>query len=481
MSQLPIVIDLDGTLIQSDMLFETGLHVLKRKPLSLLAAPWYLLRGKAAFKHWLMQHVDEFNYEALPYNETLLQWLREQKAAGRRLVLCTASDQQVAHRIASQLGIFDEVMASDGQRNLSGSQKAQALVDRFGEAGFDYAGNAKPDLAVWQHAHQPIVVNASTSLTRVSQDRWANAQVMPIPSASIADWLKGLRVHQWLKNLLIFIPLLAAHKLSHGAAWWGLFLAFAAFSCCASAIYILNDLLDLESDRLHPRKRLRPFASGRLPIWQGLLTAPLLLGLSFGVGAQVNAAFVDYLLLYFFLTSIYSWGLKRLMLVDCLTLSGLYTLRILAGGAAAGIKPSFWLLAFSVFIFLSLAFIKRYVELAGIAPDSPKAKAKAHGRGYFHTDAPLIQMFGITSGYSAVVVLALYFNSDTVQLLYKDTGFTWAAIPVVLFWVSWMWMQAHRGQMHDDPIVFAIKDKISLVAGLCFAGVLAVGATGLLS
>lgn len=477
--QLPIVVDLDGTLIQSDMLFETGLHVFKYRPLWLLAAPWRLLQGKAAFKHWLMRHVQGFNHEALPYNESLLQWLREQKAAGRRLVLCTASDQQVAQPIATHLGIFDEVMASDGQRNLSGSQKAKALVDRFGEAGFDYAGNAKSDLSVWQHAHRPIVVNASISLTRVAQDRWANAQVMPGTSASIADWLMGLRVHQWLKNLLIFIPLLAAHQLSHGAAWWALLLAFVAFSCCASAIYILNDLFDLESDRLHPRKRLRPFASGRLPIWQGLVAAPLLLGLSFGVGTLVNTAFVDYLLLYFFLTSIYSWGLKRLMLVDCLVLSGLYTLRILAGGAASAITPSFWLLAFSVFIFLSLAFIKRYVELAGMAPDSPNAKA--HGRGYFHTDAPLIQMFGITSGYSAVVVLALYFNSDTVQLLYQDTGFTWAAIPVVLFWVSWMWMQAHRGQMHDDPIVFAIKDKISLVAGLCFAAVLAVGATGLLS
>lgn len=479
MSQLPVVVDLDGTLIHSDMLFETGLHVLKRRPLSLFGGIWYLRQGRAPFKQWLMRYANSFNCQTLPYNEPLLTWLQAQKASGRRLVLCTASDQQIAQSIANHLGIFDEVMASNGECNLAGPQKAKALVDRFGEAGFDYVGNAAPDLAVWQHAHQPIVVNASTRLMQTVQQRWPSALMVPAPQAEWRDWLRGLRVHQWLKNLLIFIPLLAAHQVAHGAAWLGLILAFVAFSLCASAIYVLNDLFDLESDRIHPRKRLRPFASGKLPIWQGLVVAPVLLTLSFAVGGLVNAALVGYLLLYFLLTSVYSWGLKRLMLVDCLTLSGLYTLRLLAGGAAAVISPSFWLLAFSVFIFLSLAFIKRYVELAGMPIGSPSAKA--HGRGYYPTDAPLIQMFGVTSGYAAVVVLALYFNSDAVQKLYNDTGFTWAAIPVVLFWVSWMWLKAHRGLMHDDPIVFAIKDKVSLAAGLCFGAALLMGAKGVLS
>lgn len=476
---LPLVVDLDGTLIHTDMLMETGLHAVKRSPHCVPMMPFELLKGKASFKRWLWQQSGVIQCDQLPYDETLLAWLKTQKAAGRQLVLCSGSTQALVELIASEVGIFDEVLGSSDQCNLTGAQKARVLVDRFGSAGFDYVGNAEPDMQVWAHARQVIAVNTSKSLERTIRQHWPHATVFDASRESWSEWRKALRIHQWMKNLLIFAPVLAAHQFEGMHIWAALLLAFLAFSLCASAIYILNDLFDLESDRRHPRKRFRPFASGSLPIGQGLLVSAVLLLLSMLLAQQIEGQFSSYLMLYFMITSVYSWTLKRLMLIDCLTLSGLYTLRILAGASAAGLSPSFWLLAFSVSLFLSLAFIKRYVELSTM-PTGQRTE-KAHGRGYFASDAPLIQVFGVTSGYAAVIVLALYFNSEAVQKLYVDTSYMAVAIPVVLFWVSWMWMQAHRGNVDDDPIVFAIKDKVSLLAGVAFAAVLVLGATGLLS
>jgi len=277
------------------------------------------------------------------------------------------------------------------------------------------------------------------------------------------------------QNLLLFVPLLAAHQLGNGPAWLALLLAFASFSLCASSVYIANDLLDLESDRLHPRKRLRPFASGQMPVWMGVVFAPLLLLASLLLATFVGGQFLPWLLAYFVLTCAYSWGLKRLVLVDCLTLALLYTLRIVAGAAAVGQVLSFWLLAFSVFLFLSLAFVKRYAELE---VQVLSGKQKIHGRGYHTTDAPLVQTMGIVSGYASVLVLALYLNSDAVLRLYRAPQLIWGAVPVMLFWVSWMWLQAQRGQMHDDPLVFAVKDRASLAAGVAFVVIIAAGAVG---
>jgi 4-hydroxybenzoate polyprenyltransferase len=278
-----------------------------------------------------------------------------------------------------------------------------------------------------------------------------------------------------MKNLLLFVPLLAAHKLTNLDTWLALILAFFSFSLCASSVYIVNDLLDLESDRQHPRKCDRPFASGLVPTWMGIVLAPLLLLSSLTLAQYVGGTFLPWLLFYFVLTCAYSWGLKRLMLVDCLTLAMLYTVRIIAGAAAASMALSFWLLAFSVFLFLSLAFVKRYAELQ---EQLLNGKQKAHGRGYYTSDAPLVQMLGIASGYAAVLVLALYLNSDAVVQLYRAPEFVWGAVPVILFWVSWMWMKAHRGEMHDDPLVFAVKDRASLISGVVFAAVLATGTVG---
>jgi 4-hydroxybenzoate polyprenyltransferase len=470
----PLVVDLDGTLVHTDMLHETSLRVLRDTPWDLLRLSGWLMQGKAVVKQNLASRA-RLDPQYLPYNEPLLQWLREQRAAGRKLVLCTASDAAVAKSVAGHLGIFDEVMASDGSQNLGGKAKAEALVALYGERGFDYVGNSATDLHVWQQARKAVVVNGSDALARQASGVCDVEKVFPRLPASVMVWRRVLRVHQWLKNVLLFVPVLAAHQFGDTAIWGALGLAFLSFSLCASSVYVFNDLLDLESDRAHPRKRERPFASGSVPVWMGVVLSPVLLVISFALATQVGGSFLPWLAFYFVLTCAYSWTLKRLMLVDCLALAMLYTVRIVAGAAAAGVALSFWLLAFAVFLFLSLAFVKRYAELE---VQVASGNTKVHGRGYYTTDAGLIQTLGVTSGYGAVLVLALYLNSEAVLRLYATPEIMWAAVPVLLFWISWMWLQAHRGNMHDDPLVYAVKDKASLAAGAVFAVVLGLGAVG---
>ena len=474
MNAHPLVVDLDGTLILTDTLHEAALRALRDQPLDILRIPLWLSRGKAVLKQGLAAST-EFDASALPYHPELLAWLRQQHVQGRQLVLCTAADESIAQAIAAHLGLFDIVMASDGNHNLAGDNKARALEARFGRGGFDYAGNAQADLAVWQRARRAIVVNAPESLSKQAAAVSQVEHVFASPAPTLSVWLRMLRVHQWLKNLLLFVPLFAAHQLPGAQSGMALVLAFFAFSLCASAVYIGNDLLDLDSDRLHPRKCTRPFAAGRVPVAAGVLIAPVLLLGGLALATQVGAQFLGWLLFYFVLTCAYSLGIKRLILVDCLALAMLYTLRLVAGASAIALPLSYWLIAFGVFLFLSLAFVKRYAELI---VQAAHGKHKAHGRGYYTADAPLVQTLGVAAGFSAVLVLALYLNSDAVVKLYRAPEFVWGTVPVMLYWVSWMWMQAHRGNMHDDPLVFALKDKASLLAGLAFAGVLALGTRG---
>lgn len=475
MANIPLVVDLDGTLIHTDMLHESALSAFREAPSSALAMPIWLLKGKAYLKQKL-SHCAPLNPETLPYNLPLIDWLKEQRAQGRKLVLSTATDATIAQAIAHHVGLFDEVLASDGSTNLAGDNKANVLVARFGEKGFDYAGNATPDLAVWKVAHQAIVVNAPNSLAEKAKAICPIAHIFPAQHTGLGIWRRVLRMHQWMKNLLLFVPMLAGHQFTNFQSWQTLILAFIAFSICASSVYIANDLMDLESDRQHPHKRKRPFASGLVPIWIGVLLTPLLIMASFWLASLVSAGFFYCLVLYFILTSLYTWRLKKLVLIDCITLAMLYTLRIIAGTEALNLEYSFWLLAFAVFIFLSLAFIKRYAELA---VQTQHGKTTAAGRGYHTDDATIIQNLGISSGYVSVLVFALYLNSEKILILYKIPHMIWAAVPIILFWISWMWMQAHRGKMHDDPLVFAVKDKASLAAGLLFVVVMAIGALGL--
>ena len=474
---IPLVVDLDGTLVLSDTLYESAVSAVRLHPMRLLCWPQWLAQGKAALKQNLAGDA-AVDVTLLPYNTALLDWLRGQKAQGRILCLCTAADQSLAQAVAQHLGLFDEVMASDGQTNLAGADKAAALERKYGRGGFDYAGNSDADLPVWQVARQAIVVNAASGLENKARELCPVACVFPAGQKTLRVWMRALRLYQWMKNLLLFMPMFAAHQLTNGGMWLDVIVAFVAFGLCASSVYIGNDLLDLESDRRHVRKRYRPFAAGKVSILSGVCVAPLLVVCGFLLAWWVSAAFMQWLLAYFILTCAYSWGLKRIMLLDCLVLSMLYTFRIIAGTVAANLDYSFWMLCFSVFLFLSLAFVKRYAEIETMGQRDDIPEQKLHGRGYLVSDGPLIRAMGIAAAYSAVLVLALYLNTETVKEHYLAPGWIWGAVPVMLFWINWMWMQAHRGLMHDDPLLFAMRDQTSLLSALAFFFILTAGTFG---
>lgn len=458
----PLVVDLDGTLIYTDTLHESAISLLREKPFHALLIPAWLMGGKAALKAKLSS-LTGFNPASLPYNRILIDWLKEEKQQGRELVLCTAANEKLAQAVASHLDLFDTVLSTSDGKNLAGKHKAELLAQKYGHDSFDYVGNSAADIEVWRVARNGIVVNASEAVIRQAKSVCNVEKVIGGNGVTIRTWVKVFRLHQWVKNLLLFAPLLAAHQFSNTEALSLLVLAFLSFSLCASSVYIANDLLDLESDRRHPRKKSRPFAAGSVAVWKGVVLAPVLAIASIGIATTVGMGFLAWLLVYLALTCAYSLWLKRLVLIDCLTLAGLYTLRIMAGAVAVNVALSFWLLAFSIFIFLSLAFVKRYAELKLHESES---NARAHGRSYYTTDLPLVQMLGITAGYASVLLLALYLHSESVRQQYSTPEFLWAVVPIMLFWVSWIWIKAHRGQMHDDPIVFASRDLTSRMVGV---------------
>jgi len=454
----PLCIDCDGTLIRTDLLHESVLLLVKASPLSLLKLPFWLMKGKAHLKQQIAQRVS-LNAQSLPYEPEVLELIKQARTQGRNVVLATASPRGQAEAIATHLALFDRVEATDANTNLAGHNKAAHLEKLFGRGGFDYAGNSRADLPVWAASAGAIVVSSSQSLQKAAAASVAVLQVVkPLPQ-SLKVYAKAIRVHQWLKNLLVFVPVLAAHQISPGPIKAAL-LAFVSFSLCASAVYVINDLLDLSSDRLHARKRNRPFASGALPISQGLVMAPALLLTSALIATQLPLAFAATLLAYFVVTCLYSFWLKNQVIVDVLMLASLYTSRIIAGSAATLIVPSFWLLAFSMFMFLSLAIVKRYSEMLVAIQQN---KTKAAGRGYLVSDMPVLVSLGASAGYMAILILALYVNSPDLNGLYPRRWALWLALPPLLYWISRVWMKTHRGEMHDDPVVFAATDKQSWI------------------
>ena len=467
---IPLCIDLDGTLIRSDLLIESALSLLRKNPLYAFRFGSWLLGGKAHLKQEIAKRAD-VEASLLPYDTRVVDWLHGE-AATRRRVLCTASDRKFADAVAAHVGGFDEVLASNGEHNLSGANKAEVLRARFGERGFDYAGNALPDLEVWRHARHAIVVNAPPALAlRVAQTTQIE-RVFERSNDGWRIWIKALRLHQWLKNLLVFLPLLASHRLFDLNSVTQSVVAFVCFGLCASGVYLLNDLLDLEADRNHPRKRLRPFAAGTLPLTSGLIVAPLLTIAAFVLAFVVAPKFGLVLLGYYLLTLVYSFALKRVAMLDTVVLAALYTVRIVAGTVAIHAVLSFWLLAFSMFLFLSLAMIKRYTELHTLLQHG---RNRTDGRDYEVDDLSLIQSLGGASGYLAVLVLALYINSTASEALYRHQQVLWLLCPLLLYWVSRIWFIAHRGLMHDDPVVFALTDGVSRTV-LTLCAIVVVGA-----
>lgn len=456
----PLCIDCDGTLIATDLLYEAFFLLLKQNPLGLFYLPFWLLKGKVYLKERLSEHVT-FRWETLPYRKDVIDLINLARSNNREVVLVTASPLIWAQGIAKYLNCFDKVFATENGINLSGINKAKLLVNNYGQNCFDYAGDSYVDCHVWQQSASIILVSSNLTLyNRLSKKISKKIIVINPKDSSLFDYIRALRLHQWLKNLLVFVPLLAAHKAGSISNLVQIFYAFLAFSTCASAVYLLNDLLDLDSDRQHVRKKLRPFASGAIPLKHGLTLIPVLLAISIALSMLLPNLFLIILIAYFLMTVAYSIRLKKQVIVDVMILAGLYTMRIIAGAAAIQIKPSFWLLAFSIFIFLSLALIKRYSELLITLAANKKEPA---GRGYSVDDLPVLMSIGVSTGVCSVLILALYLNTPETYILYKNSIWLWLIPPILLYWTSRMWMKAHRGQVDDDPIIFAAKDWQSLV------------------
>jgi 4-hydroxybenzoate polyprenyltransferase/phosphoglycolate phosphatase-like HAD superfamily hydrolase len=454
----PLCVDLDGTLLCTDTLWEGMIQLLRRRPWLVFLAPFWLLRGRAHFKQLVSENI-ELNVAVLPYRESLVGALRAAKQRGRKLVLATAADSAVAERVAQHVGLFDAVFSSEGGRNLKAGNKEARLVAEFGAQGFDYVGDSWADVKVFRGARMGYLVDGSASLARSFQGA-ANVRVVSRRPSIVRAIIRQLRPHQWAKNALVVLPALLAPGTSLAELGRGV-LAAAAFSLCASAGYVFNDLLDLEADRAHRTKRRRPLASGALPVAWGPPLFVALLSLSFGLAALLRSFGFSFMLaVYFVATLAYSFYLKRLTLLDVLVLAWLYTHRILSGSIATSVPTSAWLLAFSMFLFLSLAFVKRFVELSALTDD----RSIKH-RDYGRADIQMIASMGTASGYIAVMVFSLYVEQGASAGAYTEPLWLWFSVPVLLYWISRIWVLAGRGQLEDDPVKFALRDGASLACG----------------
>ncbi len=459
---IPLVVDLDGTLILSDLLWETIVLFLKRHLAAVWRLPLWLLSGKAGFKERVAAGV-ELDPAALPYDRTLIAYIEAERALGREIVLATGAQQRLANQVASHLGLFDSVLATGNGINLTSHNKAGHLVRLYGKGGFDYIGNARADLPVWLASRDAYSVTATPFRLADGRDTVRVGAQRP---GVIGALLNALRPRQWLKNLLVFTPMLASHTLDLPTLQASL-LAFAVFSLCASSAYLLNDALDAQDDRRHPVKRNRPIAIGALPLWLGLAASPVLAVLALALCAFLNPLLLAAAGIYLASTVAYSMHLKRLLMVDIVALAILYTMRLLGGGAATGIAPSFWLLAFSFFIFLNLALLKRHSELGRLQRDGVD---RTHGRGYTTADRLPVGIMGINAAFVSLLIFILYFQSENVLMLYARPAWLLGIVPLLAFWMGRLWMLSFRGEVNEDPVLYVSRDKVSLaVLGLCAA------------
>jgi 4-hydroxybenzoate polyprenyltransferase len=464
-TSVPLFVDLDGTLIRSDSLFETLMSALKRRPWLVFALPVWALRGRALLKKKIAQ-AGSIDASALPYNALLVERLANQSKLGRPVVLTTAADESVAKAVAAHLDIFTDVIASDGATNLKGRAKL-AAIEAWRSGPFDYIGDSRADVPIWRAARHAVVVGGKGGVLRSLERAGVSFEALQVEPPATRAVFRALRPHQWAKNSLVLVPILAAHMFKVPSAIVAALVACVAFSLCASSVYVVNDLLDLGSDRRHPTKRRRPFASGELSIPFGIVMAACLLLGSFAVAAAVGPLFLTVLALYFALTLGYSLRFKRVVMFDIVVLAALYTMRVVAGYAATGIPMTFWLLAFAMFLFFGLAMLKRFSELKHV---QQRKDLGAHGRGYRSDDLDVVGVFGVAMSCLAVLVMALYINAPEVTRLYQKPEILWGLVPILLYWISKAWLVAHRGDMHEDPVVFALTDRESLaVLGLCAA------------
>lgn len=465
-----LIVDLDGTLLRSDMLHESFWSAMSRDWRCVLRTATALTRSRAAMKKYLAGAAD-VDVTTLPYNEGVVAYVRARRAEGVRTALVTATDQSLADKIADHLGVFDEAHGSDGVRNLKGARKAHFLQERYKGKSFAYIGDSEADLAVWKQAalilHVQLPPNLQTRVERLG----VPAEALQTAPRNRKAYFRALRPHQWMKNSLVFLPMLTAHQVT-ATKITASFAAFVAFCLIASSVYVLNDLLDLKADREHPRKRFRPFAAGDIPIAHGTGMAVGMLGAGAVLALFLGGAFFLTMLVYYLATLAYSVNLKRRAVVDICVLAGLYTMRIIAGGVATGIELSVWLLAFSIFFFFSMAAIKRQAELVDMAE---RGKLEASGRGYTVKDLEMMSVMALASGYVSVLVMALYVNSPMVVELYSTPAVLWGICVVLLYWISRMAIVTNRGHMNDDPVLFATRDRNSQI---CAATIFALAVIG---
>ena len=454
-----LCVDLDGTLVRTDLLAEALILLVKQNPILLLMLPIWLCVGRAYLKSRVAEVV-KFDFARLPYDERLLEYLRRERDRGRALALVTASPRLWATGVEQHLGLFDFVYASNTHLNLKGIRKAKLLSSIYGVRGFSYAGDSRADIPVWCAAQSAVLVRVSQSISSKIRPHTRIEFTVPDSTSRMKSVIASLRPHQWAKNLLLLVPLVAAHKLQDLSAIGHLAIAMVAMCCMASAAYLFNDLLDIESDRLHRSKRFRSLAAGTVSIWVAMTLVPVLLLAGTLVGSMLPRAFLVGLATYVVATTAYSLWIKKHVVADVILLAGVYMLRVILGGLAIEIPLSAWLLAFATFLFLGLALMKRYSELRAVSADGTVVV-----RGYQVADTPLIGVFGVASGYISILVLALYINSPEVTKLYSRPIWLWGLCPMFLYWVSYAWLKAFRGEMMDDPVVYALRSPSTYVVG----------------
>lgn len=474
-----LYVDLDGTLIQSDLLVESAIGLVKTDATSLWSVPGWWMQGRAVLKRQLTERAMP-DPEELPYRPEVLAYLNGQRAAGRRLVLATAADRQAADRVAEHLGLFDDVLASDGQHNLKGRAKLEAIRQHSGGHAFAYLGDCAADEPIWAEASERLIAGGTPALAQRVQRDGGGCTVVVERGPVVGALFAAMRPRQWVKNGLLFVPMLAGHAVTADNVL-SVFIGVLCFCLAASSIYLVNDTLDVHADRTHPTKSRRAIAAGRLSILHAVAAVPLLIVTALLVSVFfLPWAFLGWLLTYLVVTLLYSVNLRSRMLVDVIALAGLYALRIFAGGAVVGIVPSFWLLTLSIFLFLSLGFLKRYAELRNMADQAtahPEEPARHTERSYTPEDRGLIQLMGVVSGYAAAVVLCLYLNDPISTKLYAKPALLWPVVPLFLYWISRIWLIAQRGKMNEDPVAWAVGDRVSwvLVLGVMLLAMLASG------
>ncbi|MCC6531344.1 MAG: UbiA family prenyltransferase [Burkholderiales bacterium] len=468
---IPLFVDLDGTLTRTNLLLETGWKLIRGNPFYFLSMLWWLLQGRSVLKARIADRVD-IDPRALPLQTELLRFLEGEHERGRELILASAADARYVRKFADHLGIFRHSMGSTPEINLKGTRKVGAIRAYADKRAFAYAGNERADLAVWRHAAEGLVVNASRRLVSAASSVTRVVHVFDDRSPTWRTLARLLRLHQWLKNLLLFVPLVGAQRLSDSAALAAVAMGFLAFSLVASATYVLNDLADIDADRLHPTKRQRPLASGAISLLAGIGVLAVAMATGFGIAAMVSADFTRILGCYVILTLGYSFYLKQLVVIDVLTLGALYTIRVVAGAVAIDAYPTSWLLAFSMFLFFGLALVKRCTELERVHGG---AMAQVGGRDYQLSDRGLLYAMGIASSYLSVLVLALYFESAATLARFPRHELLWLICPTMLAWISRIWLKTARGEMNDDPIVYSLRDRASWLL-LALVGLALIGA-----